>query len=439
VAFGDYDRDGDLDIATANCYGANQNNALYKNEGNANAWLTVKAVGKVSNFSAIGAKVKVKATINGKSVWQVRQVAGQSGYCGQNLESHFGLGNATVIDSLVVIFPSGQTVVQTNVTPKQVLTITETRPAGYFRGQMQIGNYRDMSPVTIQFYDITYSDPAQPANSWKWDLNGDGIIDTTTSSARFQYTVADTYSVMLIVSNGSKTDTIRANDAIIVDPSRSIISFSTATHNFGTINVNTPVKDTTMYIYNRGKLADSVTLELKYGSSLAGTVKPDSALSLTPMSFVLAPNDSQAITFAIFPPKVVRTNLNITYTPKFIVNTKFNTGVNTFEKTMWVKLTGTLVSVTEDASRPNEFLLEQNYPNPFNPSTTIRFEIAEDSDVSMSLFDSIGREVRTLVREPLAPGRYAVEVQGEGLASGMYICRLSAGGTVRTITMVLLK
>ncbi|MCK9408730.1 MAG: FG-GAP-like repeat-containing protein [Bacteriovoracaceae bacterium] len=448
VAFGDYDRDGDLDIATGNCFGANQHNALYRNEGNSNGWLTVKAVGTVSNFSAIGARVNVKATINGKPVWQYRHVAGQSGYCGQNLEAHFGLGDATIIDSLVVIFPSGQKIIQTQVIPKKLLTITEPRPAGYFRGALQIGTFNDMAPVTIFFKDITNADPSQPANSWKWDLNGDGTIDAVTETASFHYTQADTYSVTLIVSNGAQTDTVKSTDAIIVTPSTAIISFSTATHNFGGINVNIPQKDTTLFVYNKGKLADSIFVSLIYGSSSAGTIKPDSALSITPTSFVLAPDDSQAITFSIFPPKVIRTNLNITYTPKIVVTSKFNAGEKIFEKPMWIKLLGTLMSNEVKPMLPVESRLSQNYPNPFNPTTTIQFSIATakhsvtsttENKVTLEVFNVLGKKVSTLLDEMKAAGEYSLQWNASGFSSGIYFYRLRTKDFTETRKLLLMK
>lgn len=427
VAFGDYDRDGDLDIATANCFGANQNNALYRNEGNKNAWLTVKAVGKVSNGSAIGAKVKVKATINGVPKWQYRQVSGQSGYCGQNLESHFGLGNAAVIDSLVVEFPSGQKSIQTNITPKQFLTVTENVPAGFFRGSLQIDSYEGMAPMTVSFADLSLSHTSQPVSSWKWDVNDDGIIDGTASTLSFQYTQPDTYSITLIVGNGIVTDTVIAKNAVVITPSAAIILFNTATHNFGTIDVNVPQKDTTVMVYNIGKLTDSLSVSLVYGSTSPSTVKPDSALKVHPSAFVLAPNDSQAVTFTIYPPKVIRTNLNIIYTPKIVLTSKFNVGVKTMEKPMWVKLQGTLVAVQEYGANPRAFELGQNYPNPFNPTTTIRFDLPDERFVDLRLYDSIGREIRKIINEVYPSGRFSVIVNAGQLSSGTYFYRLQAG------------
>lgn len=125
-AWGDYDNDGDLDVAVANTFDENQKNALYKNElSNGNKWISITCKGTSTNRSAIGTKVRVKATINGNSVWQLQEVDGQSGYCGQNLMLHFGLGNSNVIDSIKVEWPAGGDQYFTNVTVNQSVTIIE--------------------------------------------------------------------------------------------------------------------------------------------------------------------------------------------------------------------------------------------------------------------------------------------------------------------------
>lgn len=123
----DYDNDGDVDLLVTNGgFLSNGNNFLYRNNGNTNRWINILCAGTASNSSAIGAKVHVKATINGKAVWQIRQISGQPGFLGQNsLNVEFGLGNATVIDSLVVQWPSGKKLVRTNVAPNQFLKLVE--------------------------------------------------------------------------------------------------------------------------------------------------------------------------------------------------------------------------------------------------------------------------------------------------------------------------
>jgi hypothetical protein len=107
AAFADYNKDGWLDLFTANCYGANQNNSLYRNSGGSNNWLMIDLEGKRSNFDAIGSIVKVKVTENGIARWMTRRVSVQSGHCSQNMQLHFGLGTATTIDSTVIYWSSG--------------------------------------------------------------------------------------------------------------------------------------------------------------------------------------------------------------------------------------------------------------------------------------------------------------------------------------------
>jgi hypothetical protein len=101
---------------------------------------------------------------------------------------------------------------------------------------------------------------------------------------------------------------------------------------------------------------------------------------------------------------------------------------------------GGLVDVREeDVQTPLVFSLEQNYPNPFNPSTEIEFTISEYSDVRLSVFDLLGREIAVLVNERLTPGSYRQSFDGGNLATGVYIYQLRMGSMVRTKSLILLK
>ncbi|MCA0388142.1 MAG: FG-GAP-like repeat-containing protein [Bacteroidetes bacterium] len=107
AAFADYNKDGWLDLFTANCFGANQNNSLYRNSGGSNNWIMIDLEGIRSNRSGIGAVVKLKVTEHGTPRWMTRRVSAQSGHCSQNMQLHFGLGTATTIDSVVIMWSSG--------------------------------------------------------------------------------------------------------------------------------------------------------------------------------------------------------------------------------------------------------------------------------------------------------------------------------------------
>jgi hypothetical protein len=94
-----------------------------------------------------------------------------------------------------------------------------------------------------------------------------------------------------------------------------------------------------------------------------------------------------------------------------------------------------------DGGLPRETALFQNYPNPFNPTTTIRYAIPVGTYnyTSLQIYDILGREVATLVHERKEPGMYTVQFDGGGLASGVYLYRLTAGSFVQTHTMILMR
>ncbi len=133
-SWGDYDGDGDLDVFIARTFNEAQNNAFFRNETRGRHWLEINCVGTTSNRSAIGAKLHVKAAIAGKAVWQRRDIEGQSGYCGQNLQAHFGVGEATLIDSLKIVWPSGKVEVWRSIKADTVLTLTEGPASSVLEG-----------------------------------------------------------------------------------------------------------------------------------------------------------------------------------------------------------------------------------------------------------------------------------------------------------------
>jgi len=88
---------------------------------------------------------------------------------------------------------------------------------------------------------------------------------------------------------------------------------------------------------------------------------------------------------------------------------------------------------------PKMFALEQNYPNPFNPTTTIHFDVASNSNITLQVVDITGRLVETLVNEVKTPGSYSVSWNASNMASGMYLLRMQTNNGVLTQKMTLIK
>jgi len=88
---------------------------------------------------------------------------------------------------------------------------------------------------------------------------------------------------------------------------------------------------------------------------------------------------------------------------------------------------------------PVRFLLNQNYPNPFNSSTSISFSLPIQSFVSLKVYDGTGREVVTVVSEYLPAGSYTKQWNANGLPSGSYFYRLTAGSFTETKKLILLR
>ncbi len=91
----------------------------------------------------------------------------------------------------------------------------------------------------------------------------------------------------------------------------------------------------------------------------------------------------------------------------------------------------------------NDFALYQNYPNPFNPATTIRYTVGAQNlvpqHVDLSIYNTLGQKVATLVNKKQSAGSYQVKWNASGLSSGVYLYRLQAGDPVQTKKMVLMK
>ena len=118
-----------------------------------------------------------------------------------------------------------------------------------------------------------------------------------------------------------------------------------------------------------------------------------------------------------------------------------------------IKWIGTITGVSrlvdnpvevEEAPEPVAFSITGNYPNPFNPETTIQFSLDMESLVSLNIFDVTGQKIKALVADHIPAGSHAVvwdgtDDAGTAVASGIYFCRMQAGGKILVHRMALMR
>jgi hypothetical protein len=157
-------------------------------------------------------------------------------------------------------------------------------------------------------------------------------------------------------------------------------------------------------------------------------IKPDDRrLALSSGPFTFAPGDTQIVTIAVL---LARGSSNLNSVTKLketskLVTSFYNQYLTDVEK--------------EGRVIPKQFELYQNYPNPFNPETVISYQLAENSKVSLKVYDILGKEMVTLVNEVEQPGFYEIVFNANRLASGVYFYQLRAGQFVQTKKFVVLK
>ena len=88
---------------------------------------------------------------------------------------------------------------------------------------------------------------------------------------------------------------------------------------------------------------------------------------------------------------------------------------------------------------PVQFSLQQNYPNPFSGSTNVDYRIPNEEHVTLSIYNSLGEEVATLVNGESSAGVHSVQLSGSGLQNGIYFYRLTAGKNVQTGKMIVIR
>jgi enediyne biosynthesis protein E4 len=124
ATWADIDNDGFLDLLICNW---DQPNLLMRNLGNDNYWLKLDLTGTTSNADAIGTKVRVKATIRGEEMWQLREIGTSQGWVTYqcDMRPHYGLGDAAVAEVVRIEWPSGIVQELSDVSADHILKVTE--------------------------------------------------------------------------------------------------------------------------------------------------------------------------------------------------------------------------------------------------------------------------------------------------------------------------
>ncbi|MEP5049848.1 MAG: T9SS type A sorting domain-containing protein, partial [Balneola sp.] len=95
--------------------------------------------------------------------------------------------------------------------------------------------------------------------------------------------------------------------------------------------------------------------------------------------------------------------------------------------------------IFDETETPEQYFIEQNYPNPFNPSTNITYKVPETANVTITLYDMLGRKLSTLVNERKTAGSYQITLDMSSYSSGIYLYRMQSGTFIKTRRLTLIK
>jgi hypothetical protein len=156
----------------------------------------------------------------------------------------------------------------------------------------------------------------------------------------------------------------------------------------------------------------------------------DRRLLISSGPFTFAPGDTQEVVIGIL---LARGNSNLNSV------THLKNHAEEMRSFYYGGFDTTLVDVKDQSGGITGYILYQNYPNPFNPSTTIKYNLPSASFVSLTLYNVLGKEVRTMVKEFRQAGINEVEFNAGNLPSGIYFYELKAEGYSAVRKMIILK
>jgi hypothetical protein len=258
--------------------------------------------------------------------------------------------------------------------------------------------------------------------------HGDGAAgDSVWGSFFVPSTNATIHASVRTDDKTAGTSRMLSNAAQLVFTRNALITIDNRTVDLGRINSANTRFDTALVVRNIGFAPDTLAVTVD-----AGNVIPETAVAASPSFIPLAPGDSGKVTFSIHPLQLVAGY----YAAGIMLEPKTGSAQVELMKSYTFQIV--LTSVPGTAQLPREVALRQCYPNPFNPGTTITYELPRASELKLSVFDLLGREVSVLVNESKDAGVHEVKFDGSSLPSGAYFCRLRAGQFVQTRKLLLI-
>jgi hypothetical protein len=239
----------------------------------------------------------------------------------------------------------------------------------------------------------------------------------------------DEYIVMRIRTGG-----IKHNDAAVINTSNGEILNIKCRSNFGNICLKVKPEDFTGF--------KMTALQDCYVNKIA-LVKNDNEHLTENLSLVDAYNESGNIIKYISDADNVYAYVSKDNAANFIFKNNRDTEKKSFYCVTlsggYKPGTGSKGEITDDLINNYKFKLSDNLPNPFNPVTKIKFEVPESGLTKLTVYDISGKEIRSLMNEFKAAGRYDVIFDGSGLSSGVYFYKLQFNGLSLTNRMILIK
>lgn len=441
VSMGDYNNDGFLDVTIARA--DPQSHVIFRNNGNENNWINLTLKGTVSNASAIGAKIKVKATIAGKSFWQYRELNGNQGLRAFNdLRTHFGLGDAQNIDSLVVIWPSKQKTIIKDVKTNQFMTIEEPIPAKYICPAFSADTLSGRVNLTVKFKDESIADANFPIKSWSWDFNNDGVEDANIPNPEYTFHSGkgEIFTVSLTISNGEASKTKLKKDFIQLFPlytenltlrGKNITASSSDSNNnllprnakdgnistrwSSELNRNPQwFKVELDSLYVLGKI--TIKWERAYAREFEIQTSTDDVNWKTVFTDLKGNGGTDLIQFNPDSARFVKLNLK-----KNASTLGFS-----FNELEIYRTDGTIITSTNHLSiGENDFNI---YPNPVKDKLTICLNLNKPSKLKISVYDLQGRIIQEIARGNYREGAqqfsWDTSAENKKASKGVYLCRV---------------